>query len=68
MKAKLVFHDWINDSGESVYDTIEGVIAGGGDLHHGSIFHGTIEFDEDTIEDLRRALAEGIRPVFYLVE
>lgn len=68
MKIKLVFHDWQDRLGNSIYNAIEGINLSGGDLHHGSTFDGTIECDEDTVNDIKDALEAGARPVFRLVE
>ena len=68
MKIKLVFYDWHKD-GRSVYST-EGIAAAlsSGDFHSGTTFDAEIVLTEDNEADLRSALAQGYRPVFWVAE
>lgn len=66
MKIRLVFDDWRNKQGESVYQTGVGIELSMGSLHSGSTFTAEVQFAADTEEDLRESLAAGYTPVFYV--
>ncbi len=59
----LVFVSWQKE-GKSVYDTEEGDKLFIGDFHHGTIFKGTIELDEEETSRIKQAWKAGIHPVF----
>lgn len=66
---RLVFYDWQNDHGKSVYDTGEGVeLTQFSEFHHGSIFEAEIMLDIDERDDLQAALESGHYPVFYVTK
>ena len=67
MDVKLVFDGWRDNKGNDIYGTIEGIELSMGDFHSGTIFPATIEMDRATTEELRDALEQGYRPVFYIV-
>ncbi len=66
MKIKLVFEDWKDPTGKSIYSTLEGVRLSLGDFHSGSTFTGEIFLDIEQEEDLRRSIQAGAIPVFKL--
>lgn len=68
MKYSLVFEDWRNTAGQSVYHTEQGIDLSAGNLHAGSTFTCTVEMDGDDYEMIQRAAGIGVRPVFRLVE
>ena len=68
MKIKLVFTDWKNRSGQSVYNKPVGIELAKGDFHSGSTFTAEVKFDEDQVDELKSALQSGYTPVFYLVK
>jgi len=59
----LVFVSWQKD-GKSVYDTEEGDKLFIGDFHHGTVFKGTLELDEEEASRVKQAWKMGIHPVF----
>lgn len=67
MKVRLAFHDW-QKGGKSVYGTPEGIELSTGDFHSGTVFGGTLDLDEGNAGEIRRALAAGYEPVFYVFE
>ena len=67
VEIELVFEDWQNREGKSIYYTEEGVTLTCGDFHHGTVFDGEIELDESSAADLRDALDAGFRPVFVVL-
>jgi len=66
MKVRLVFHDWIDKNQNPVYDTEEGIELTMGSFHHGTVFEGDLELDEDRAQDLKKAMEKGYIPVFYV--
>ena len=64
MKTKLVFYDWIDAKGESIYGTETGFALSRGDLHAGSTFDCEILLDDE--QEVLDALAKGFRPCFYI--
>ena len=68
MKISLVFQDWQNREGKSIYFTEAGVELSLGDFHHGTVFDGELRLEEESdAAMLQAALEAGFRPVFYLV-
>ncbi len=67
MKVKLVFFDWHNRMGESIYHTPIGVELSLGSFHSGTIFDAEIQLNGDEHQDLTDALNEGFIPVFYVI-
>jgi hypothetical protein len=63
MMAKLVFIDWQDDTGASVYQTEIGVQLSLGDLHSGSTFDAMIDLDYDDARLVRDAARLGYHPV-----
>lgn len=61
MQIKLIFHDWHDKDGFSVYQTRN---LTGGQFHHGAVFNGAIYLDADDAEELARAMKSGNTPVF----
>jgi hypothetical protein len=66
MKLKLVLDDWTDLQLFSVYRACPRLSLG--DFHHGSAFPAEVVLTPDQEQELREALADGFRPVFYLVE
>jgi len=66
VKINLVFDDWRDERGNSVYNTIVGLDLTCGDLHSGTTFEANIALDADTEEQLRRAVELGFRPTFLV--
>lgn len=64
----MVFDDWQDDAGNSVYFTDAGVRLSAGDFHPSSTFACEIELDEDSAVDLQEALETGFVPMFYAVD
>ena len=68
MRIRLVFHTWLDKDGDFViYFTNKGIELSASDFHAGSAFDARIELDHDAAADLRAALDEGYKPVFYAV-
>lgn len=67
-KIELVFMDWLDESGESIYCTEAGIELTLGNFHIGTIFDGGIELDEDSATELQIALEAGFRPVFVILQ
>ena len=67
MKCKLIFHDWRNARGESMYQTEQGVQSSMGDFHGGSTFDAEIVLTPDQEDDLTTSLKHGAIPIFRLV-
>lgn len=66
IKVQLVFQDWQDSDGDSVYNTEDGVDLSMGDLHSGTVFEAAIKLDDDDLCRLSEAFEKGYRPVFYL--
>ncbi len=66
IKIKLVFEDWRDPTGKSIYASLEGVRLSLGDFHSGSTFAGSIDLDIEQEEALRRYIQAGAVPVFRL--
>ncbi len=62
MDLRFCFLDLQDRTGQSIYNTEEGLRLRLGDFHSGSTFRGTIEVDDK--DELRDALAGGFQPVF----
>lgn len=62
MKIKLVFDDWRDSAGKSVYNNLST-----GEFHAGTTFDGKIELDEELEFELRTCLERGHRPVFRVL-
>jgi hypothetical protein len=65
MDIKLIFHDWINEKGESIYVSEEGVRLSSGDLHSGTTFSGYIRGIHPS--ELKDAAQKGYFPLFQVV-
>lgn len=66
-EIRLVFADWKDVAGDSVYQTEAGVQLSMGSFHSGSVFPAEIRLSPDDAVDLRKALARGYKPVFYAI-
>jgi hypothetical protein len=66
MRIKLVFDDWRNEIGVSVYNAPEGVTSSIGDFHSGTTFDGIITLEEDQHKELESSLEKGFIPVFHI--
>ena len=67
MDVEMVFDDWKDETGESIYNTPEGVELSLGDFHSGSAFPARIYLTPDQARDLRAAVKRGAQPVFWLM-
>ncbi len=67
MKIKLVFLDWYNIQGESVYNSEKGIELSAGDFHSGSTFAADIDLDIESTQELQDALTSGYIPVLHAV-
>lgn len=67
MRVKLVFKDWLNDKGESIYNTDEGIDLSIGEFHSGTTFDGAIYLLRLEEEELTKAIQNGYHPVFEVV-
>jgi len=65
-KVKLVFKDWVDKDGNSVYDKVPGLSLGC--FHSGTTFDAKIDLDKDEIKELQKAIKEGFKPVFEIYE
>lgn len=65
MDVKLIFHDWVNEKGESIYASEEGVRLSSGDLHSGTTFSGWIQGIDPW--ELENATKQGSFPLFRVV-
>lgn len=63
MKIKLVFQDWQDKNGNSVYHTC----LSDGQFHSGTTFDGDIDLDVEDELELRNAIRKENNPVFYVV-
>jgi hypothetical protein len=63
MKIKLVFTDWQDRNGKSVYQSDLSL----GQFHSGTTFPGEIELDEEDAHELEDALMAGNTPIFEVV-
>jgi hypothetical protein len=66
VKVELVFDDWRDKSGRSVYGTNYELSLS--DFHSGTIFQGEIDLDEESERKLTQALEQGFVPVFYITK
>lgn len=64
MKIKLIFTDWHDKDGFSVYQTRSSLTEG--QFHHGTTFNGTIELDAENSAELTEAIRTGNTPIFEL--
>jgi hypothetical protein len=70
MIVKLIFDDWRQDGNpDSIYQTELGAELSSGDLHSGTVFTATVEFDDAQANADIRAAWEQHRayPVFRLM-
>jgi hypothetical protein len=67
MKAKLVFTDWRDRHGDSVYGSAVGVSLSLGDFHSGTTLTAIVELDGPDAEELRTAKRKGYRAIFELI-
>jgi len=67
MKIKLVFADWQERGGRSVYHTAVGVNLTVGQFHSGTTFSGSIRLSAEDEEELADAMRKGYQPVFCLL-
>ena len=65
MKIKLVFDDWRNKEGRSIYNRDERLSVT--DFHGGSTFGGEIKLDAEQEAEFREYLEAGYRPVFWVM-
>ena len=65
-KFKLVFDDWQNKQGQSVYS--ENYELSLGNFHSGTTFGIDLKVDEEDEQELREAIKSGFVPCFYVVE
>ena len=67
MKVNIVFLDWQDRNGNSIYSTSEGIMLSRTCFHSGSTFEAEISFDVEDAEFLREVLEGGEHtPVFYV--
>jgi hypothetical protein len=66
MKVSLVFQDWKDQSGQSIYISPIGNELSMGVFHSGSTFSADIRLGEDDSQALAEALKNGFQPVFYV--
>lgn len=67
MKIKLVFEDWRERGGRSIYMTPKGIDLSAGQFHSGTTFPGSIQLSFEDEQELVRAMTKGYAPVFYLI-
>jgi hypothetical protein len=67
MKIKVVFDDWRERGGNSVYQTEKGMDLSAGQFHSGTTFEGSIELNPDDEKELADAMADGYAPAFYVI-
>lgn len=67
VEVQFAFDDW-QRMGKSIYSTEEGIELSMGSLHSGTVFAGSIAFDDEELEDVRAAMASKAMPVFMLFE
>jgi len=65
MKLKLVFEDWQDDKGDSIYNTDTGVSLAAGQFHSGTTFDAEIDLSDEDTKELWLAMVAGCRPVFW---
>jgi hypothetical protein len=65
MKIKLVFDDWRNKTGCSVYGSDYELSLG--NFHSGTTFPAEITLDAEDETELKESIKKGFVPVFYLV-
>jgi len=63
LNIKLVFQDWQDKKGLSVY----GTSLSDGQFHSGTTFRGAIYLDAEDEQEFKKAITEGNHPVFYVV-
>ena len=63
MQIKLVFNDWRDKKGLSVY----GTPLSDGQFHSGTTFNGVIYLDEEDAAELVQDIKDGYVPVFDIV-
>jgi len=63
MQVKLVFYDWIDEHGESIYQTPDLTL---GQFHSGTTFNGEIELDEEDAQELAEEIKKGNTPIFEI--
>jgi hypothetical protein len=66
MKVDLVFHDWLNEKGESVYNSQDGFYLTLGAFHAGSTVPAEIELDEEQVLDLQESISMGFKLLFLM--
>jgi hypothetical protein len=66
MKVKLVFEDWRNNEGRSVYSELTMLSTGG--YHSGTTFNGEINLTTEQEDELKAYMKNGYRPVFWVLE
>ena len=64
MKVKLIFYDWQDKNGKSIYNTLKGVQISMGDFHSGTTFDGEIYLDAEQEVELKEHLQDGYHPIF----
>ena len=63
MQIKLVFNDWRDKKGLSIY----GTGLSDGHFHAGTTFNGAIYLDDEDAAELTQAIKDGNVPVFDIV-
>ena len=63
MQIKLVFNDWRDKKGLSIY----GTGLSDGQFHAGTTFNGAIYLDDEDAAELTQAIKDGNVPVFDIV-
>lgn len=63
MQIKLVFNDWRDKKGLSIY----GTYLSDGQFHAGTTFNGAIYLDDEDAAELTQAIKDGNMPVFDMV-
>ena len=67
MKIQLVFYDWKDKNGNSIYNSVDGIMLSGTVFHSGSTFDAEVSLDAEDAEFLREVLEAGEHtPVFYV--
>lgn len=67
MKVKLVFLDWRDKNGNSIYNSVDGTMLSGTVFHSGSTFDADVSLKPEDAEFLKKVLAAGDHvPVFYV--
>lgn len=66
MKIKLVFDDWHNSKGQSIYSHEDGIDLILGDFHSGTVFDGEIDLTKGDAQWLQKQIEAGKYPIFRI--